>query len=121
MQAAKIQNYFELYQKRRGKVLNLAKEQAEIVQVLALDKAQAEGDKPGEILQGLIRRLETDSFRVLVIGKFSAGKSTFINALFGQVVLPASPAPTTGVLCEVKYADESEKRARLYPKPGFGR
>ena len=121
MKATRATNYFEIYQRRREELLGLAREQGGIVTVLEMDETQTEGTKPGDILSGLLSRLETDSLRVLVIGRFSAGKSTFLNALFGQVILPASPTPTTGVVCEIKFADEKGKRARLFPKSGMGK
>lgn len=63
------------------------------------------------------RQLNDDMLRVLVMGKFSGGKSTFLNALMGQVLLPAKPTPTTAVIGEIVYADHAE--AVLYPKPGY--
>ena len=33
--------------------------------------------------------LKRESFKVLVVGEFKRGKSTFINALLGEEVLPA--------------------------------
>lgn len=63
------------------------------------------------------RQLNDDILRVLVMGKFSSGKSTFLNALMGQVLLPATPIPTTAVIGEIVYTDHAE--AVLYPKPGY--
>lgn len=56
--------------------------------------------------------LSRDSFKVLVIGEFKRGKSTFINALLGEEVLPAFSIPCTAVINEIKYA--AEKRAVLH-------
>ena len=121
---------YELYHRRHDELLHMAQSQNKLVQDMGMDAVQisgTRGDKDqnvgtqhGEVLSGLINRLKTDKLRVLVIGRFSAGKSTFINALFGQPVLPASPTPTTGVLCEVKFADETGKKAVLHPKKGTG-
>ena len=47
-------------------------------------------------------RLARSPFRVLVLGEFSRGKSTFINALLRQKVLPASVRPTTAVICAIR-------------------
>src|SRR5262245_56685593 len=103
--------YFEIYQRRRSDLVALAHEQLQIIKELRIGESQTQGSPPGDVVAGLIERLESDQLRVLVIGRFSAGKSTFINALFGQRVLPASPTPTTGVLCQIRYADETTKRA----------
>lgn len=111
-------NLYEIYNKHHQELLDLANGQSEVVQILKMDTIQSDGTKPGAVLSGLIDRLKTDKLRVLVVGRFSAGKSTFINALFGQTVLPAAPTPTTGVLCEIKFADDNGKKAILYPKKG---
>ena len=37
------------------------------------------------------RRVETKQFTVALFGAFSAGKSSFANALLGEKVLPVSP------------------------------
>lgn len=68
----------------------------------------------------LSSRVSSDRFRVLVIGEFKRGKSTFINAMLGQEVLPAFSVPCTAVINEIKWAEEP--RAVLYfrnpvPKP----
>ncbi len=42
-----------------------------------------------------------------VVGEFSAGKSTFVNALIGQEVLPSGPLPTTGVVTTIQRGDAS--------------
>ena len=57
-------------------------------------------------LQDLINRINQDNFKVLVIGKFSTGKSSLINALLGDEVLPDSLNPCTAYINEVTYGDE---------------
>ena len=47
-----------------------------------------------------------DAFKVLVIGEFKTGKSTFINALLGKQVLPSYATPTTAIINEVKWGEE---------------
>src|SRR5579875_3819542 len=54
-------------------------------------------------MQQLEQRATSDNFKVLVIGEFKRGKSTFINALLGQEVLPAYATPTTAIINEVKW------------------
>ncbi len=67
-----------------------------------------------QVLLDLKQKLENDNFKVLVIGEFKNGKSTFINSLMGEKVLPAYSTPCTAVINEVKYG--KEKRAMLYFK-----
>lgn len=107
-------DYLSVYQQRREELIAAARKQLEVVTELAVDDSPTTGDKPGEQLRGVLSRLETDRLRVLVIGRFSSGKSTLINALLGQPVLPAGLKPTTAIVCEIRYS--SEKRGLLYRK-----
>ncbi len=50
-------------------------------------------------------RLRTEPFRILVIGEFSRGKSTFLNALVGEKLLPSSVRPTTSVISVIRHGD----------------
>lgn len=51
--------------------------------------------------------VENDAFRVIVVGSFSRGKSTMINAIIGEDLLPAKLAPATAVITIIKYGDPS--------------
>jgi predicted GTPase len=44
------------------------------------------------------RRLEDKKFTIALFGAFSAGKSSFANALLGESILPVSPNPTTAAI-----------------------
>lgn len=48
-------------------------------------------------------RLRERRFRLVVIGEFSRGKSTLINALLGVALLPAKLRPTTATLIEITH------------------
>ena len=52
----------------------------------------------------LDERIKNESFKVMVLGQFKVGKSTFINALLGEEILPAYSIPCTAVINEVKYS-----------------
>lgn len=118
--ATETESLFEIYERRRTELIAVARDQHAILVDLAIDETHADGAKPAALLQELIGRLESERLRVLIVGRFSSGKSTFINALIGQQLLPAAPTPVTGVLCEIRYADEAHKKAILHPKPGLG-
>lgn len=49
------------------------------------------------------RLIRQGALRVLVLGDFSSGKTTLINALLGSRVLPSHNLPTTPVLTRVAY------------------
>lgn len=56
--------------------------------------------------------VDRETFKVLVIGEFKRGKSTFINALLGEKILPSYARPCTAIINEVKFGED--KRALLY-------
>lgn len=46
---------------------------------------------------------------VTVVGPFSSGKTTFINAIIKERILPESMAPCTGMVCKIGYCDSHLK------------
>jgi small GTP-binding protein len=50
-------------------------------------------------------KLEEERFHLVVLGEFNHGKSTFVNALLGQPVLPAGITPTTATINHVVWAE----------------
>jgi len=50
-----------------------------------------------------IPKLDEERFSLVVLGEFNHGKSTFVNALLGQPVLPTGITPTTAVLAHLSY------------------
>lgn len=54
-------------------------------------------------LETLKQRIIDDQFQLVVVGMFSRGKSTFIDALLGKRLLPTSKKPTTAVISKVIY------------------
>ncbi|NUM34525.1 MAG: dynamin family protein [Candidatus Brocadiae bacterium] len=59
-----------------------------------------------------MKHIEEDNFYLLVMGEFKRGKSTLINALLGDKILPTKVAPCTGLITEIQYG--KEKKAFLY-------
>ena len=53
-------------------------------------------------------RLNDERFILVVVGEFSRGKSTFVNALLGRRMLPVSKSPTTAVISKIVYGETSE-------------
>ncbi|WP_165967127.1 dynamin family protein [Jeotgalibacillus sp. S-D1] len=49
-----------------------------------------------------INKIESKDFTIALFGAFSAGKSSFANALLGKKVLPVSPNPTTASINRIK-------------------
>ena len=60
----------------------------------------------GPNLQRLIDKLRTNRFNLVVMGAFKRGKSTLINALLGEAVLPTAIVPLTSVVTILGYGDQ---------------
>jgi small GTP-binding protein len=54
-----------------------------------------------DIRETRIPKLDQERFSLVVLGEFNHGKSTFINALLGEAVLPTGITPTTAVLTHI--------------------
>jgi predicted GTPase len=67
-------------------------------------------------LEEVVERTEQDVFRVAVVGEFKRGKSTLINALLGQSIIPSDVLPCSATLNRVTYG--LTPRVTLVLKPG---
>jgi len=61
-------------------------------------------------------RLNHKGFTVALFGAFSAGKSSFANALIGERVLPVSPNPMTAAINRIKPINESHQHGTVQVK-----
>jgi GTPase SAR1 family protein len=52
------------------------------------------------------RKLESQCFRVAVVGEFSKGKSTLLNALLGEEIQPVRDIPCSGTVTVLKYGSQ---------------
>ena len=71
-----------------------------------IDQADIENAKK---IKQLAQKLEKREFLIAFCGHFSAGKSTMINQLVGEKLLPASPIPTSANLVKVKSGEDYAK------------
>lgn len=58
------------------------------------------------IKRNKIRNILDQKSYFLFIGRFSSGKSSFVNALMGRDILPTNSKPTTAVVTEVVFKEE---------------
>ncbi len=61
-------------------------------------------------------RMRNQTFRVGIMGEFNRGKSTVINAILGEKVLPADILPCTATLNRIRW--DTRKRAEVSFKDG---
>ncbi|MBQ8508472.1 MAG: dynamin family protein [Clostridia bacterium] len=83
-----------------------------------LEIAQSTGTQQDvvEKIKALKEKNQSKNFKVLVMGEFSAGKSTMINALIGEPILPERALTATAIITEIKYG--ADKKAVIYPIKG---
>ena len=60
-------------------------------------------------------------FRVVIMGTFTSGKSTLINALLGSKILPESALPSTAILTFVQYGADNDDVEIHYKDTEIGR
>jgi GTP-binding protein EngB required for normal cell division len=58
-----------------------------------------------ENLKEIREKLSQNQFHLVVLGQFKRGKSTFINSLIGDRILPTSVVPLTSIVTLLKYGD----------------
>lgn len=61
-----------------------------------------------KFIKDSIHHLDEETFNLVVVGEFSRGKSTFINAMLGRRILPSRKNPTTAIISKIVYGDEPE-------------
>lgn len=102
---ANIQDPYKIFQMNREKLIELIYRIQTVFRKLNIES----WDRSLNILHD---KVKSEHFKIMVLGNFNAGKSTFINAMLGKEVLPTSIIPCTAVITEIKWGDE--KRAILY-------
>lgn len=64
-------------------------------------------NSPSLLLQVVEEKLRNDQFYLAVLGQFKRGKSTFINALLEEGLLPTGVIPLTSVVTVLHYGPET--------------
>jgi hypothetical protein len=79
----------------------------------ALHLARGSGDEEAEKrARELLARLAADRFQLAVVGQFSRGKTTLMNALLGGAYLPMGALPMTSVITTVRYGSQPRAMVR---------
>ena len=60
--------------------------------------------------ENILSLIGTEAFHLVIVGEFSRGKSTFVNALLGKKILPATKKPTTAVISKIIYSRQPQYR-----------
>ena len=99
------------YSAFRGRVRSLTKEAQECLNAMNVPTVRDDA---------LLRYLESDAFRLTVLGEFKRGKSTFINAVLRRPeLLPADDLPCTSGVIEIHPGQELAYYRREGPFGGW--
>ncbi|MDY7008690.1 MAG: dynamin family protein [Cyanobacteriota bacterium] len=73
-------------------------------------------DREIEDMKASSKNLREGVFRLMVLGDMKRGKSTFLNALIGENILPSDVNPCTALLTVLRYG--TEKKVTIYFNDG---
>jgi len=59
--------------------------------------------KTVQLINTVLQKIKNESFAIAIVGEFKRGKSTFINALLGQDILPSDVLPCSAALNRVTF------------------
>ncbi len=99
-------DYKSLYDERKENVLNLLNKSIEFY-------AKLNDEEKVSSLTDLACATKNGTFSIVVVGQFSAGKSTFLNALMGEKYLPSFATETTATINFLHSINESPTKKPL--------
>lgn len=70
-------------------------------------------EEPSKLIQEVIDRIQQAAFSIAIVGEFKRGKSTLINALLGQEILPSDILPCSATLNRVTYGVQPRLRLKF--------
>lgn len=94
-------SYKEQYDTRKASVLKLLSKTSNYYR--EVNEIESE-----QVFEDLNRQVESGEFSIVVVGEFSAGKSTFLNALMGEKYLPSFSGETTATVNFLKHKAKAE-------------
>ncbi|HAG80386.1 MAG TPA: dynamin [Cyanobacteria bacterium UBA12227] len=102
----------------RHQVANYLSQLAQTINQAELEGAEASGklglERESEDVSIASENLRQGVFRLMVLGDLKRGKSTFLNALIGENLLPADVNPCTALLTVLRYGNQ--KKVTVYFK-----
>jgi tRNA U34 5-carboxymethylaminomethyl modifying GTPase MnmE/TrmE len=89
------------FQENRQKLDNFCNQLFQIIQ--ACTNRDLLPDTLPEEIEKVSHKLKSQNFRLSVVGEFSQGKSTLLNALLGEEIQPVRAIPCSGTVTVLKY------------------
>lgn len=93
------------YGETEGKIMT-NNEYLGVVKDLSILNMSLENHPFDEAIDELEDKILSNQYKIAVVGDFSSGKSTFINALIGEELLYNSNIEATGVITTVQYGEK---------------
>lgn len=103
------QREMELYREKSGTLLVAARDMSKLCEEMNMTEQSAKMDE-------VAQQLESHRFSVGIMGEFRRGKSTLINSLLGEKVMPSDIRPCSATMNKVTYGED--KRATIFMKDG---
>lgn len=110
-----MNEYQEQYENRRKEVLDFLDESID-----ALEQQERDGEDFTSYLKKLRSNVADGLFSIVLVGEFSSGKSTFLNALMRRRILPTfsdEATATVNFLCHTSRAPDGEAGVVYYRDP----
>lgn len=95
-----IEVCMQSYDERKNSVLALLEQTGQFLRGQGLEEKAQSLDK-------LQENVEKDLFSIVLVGEFSAGKSTFLNALMHRRILPSFTSETTATVNFLRHRDQA--------------
>ncbi|MEH2237728.1 dynamin family protein [Nostoc sp.] len=106
------QSYWKLkkYQEYRKQLANYCYQISQLIQ-----DCKNHGILPHTLIGNIAevsQKIKSQRFRLAVVGEFSKGKSTLLNALLGEEIQPVRAIPCSGTVTVIKYGTERRVTCR---------
>lgn len=79
-----------------------------------IEELRGTGELPDTECRALAERLAAKEFHLVVVGQFKRGKTSVINALIGEDLLPVGVIPLTSIVTVLEYGESEDVRVRFY-------
>jgi GTPase SAR1 family protein len=108
-----MNQYRQTFQDKKNKVLELLKKTGTFLE-------NHKSEEQAKSCWNLYQQVENGNFSIVVVGEFSAGKSTFLNAMMGNKYLPSTSSETTATVNFLKHRVQAQsgEGVRVYYKDG---
>lgn len=100
IRGVKMYNYLQDYNKRKQIVVDYINRTIDVL----IKQGKSES---ADNLKKLVDNVEKGLFSIVLVGEFSAGKSTFLNALMGMRILPSFTSETTATVNFLRHSTEA--------------